>query len=1158
MVVKLFCDEEFSEHKHELNQFKEVFNIINEKYANSDEIIYILFNFSLANTQIDILILAKNGMAIIDLKAIKGKIIGDERGRWKAVNEDREEYLFPNLFSQLKRQKYGLIEKLNQIRINNFERIDENKFRLIECHGYFEKGSTFDIHQIGSEAHYWFGGIITADNLLEKIRLIDSHFMLLPKDMDAIVKGLHLKEYSFENIQMETESNELFEINYRKELSVFVQPQNWNEIKKKISISNILIIAGVPRVGKSTTILNLVNEMKNEGYKIIDEKDSLIKLFNSRDINDKERFSDFLKKKNVFILDDLFGTTEYEPNLGNIWVPFLLKILKSSRIESKFIIASREDILDEFLSSNKEMSYTGLEENFKDSIVKLNFSNYNYQTRKEIFEKNLEFIRMKDENKKSIIGQDNEKIINELILPGEIWTFLENAKDNDFLNDISIDVLIDQAKRQVHFLKEKIKSLNEHEKLFLYNIYINYKNFSAEEIEIIYSHCSSLDSSEHLFFDCINKFKDNIIKTKIEKEFLYTGKTINKIDFVHPVFIDSIEELLTKDVSESRLFGQIIFKIYDLLKLPIKGLDLYKQYLLKFNIFQKICSIGNENTKDLVFEILNSGSELYIDSKNLEYIDSAAGSYFCYNLFSTEYVKPTMATYGNEYFAAFLNNYNRFDDEVTRNYLSKYIQNNSDIRHIIAYVLAFDLESKLVKDVKFLLNEFVKFSKDFVIDTLITIFILRNHKEFDESEKKNLEYFSNFKEIQIPLLIPYSGEDDDILKSVLINLVSNSETKNLIEAIPHALLNYNHLPPQVKEKYEFVFKHKDKKIEDKLGIAFENWIFRFLNDLSKVSIDWSHLNKKVRDSFITWLKEGEYSGLLYGYSHNGYYIRNTHDRLLYKWIYYSGDQSKICFIDKTFIADENFNIYKKDFIPVESREGAITFKEHFTFREKFSPKVIEAIPSELNEAIHINIISLLKNLKTADYLFDWDDVPGEGSHKLVNLSEENNVEWVKKSQIEVTKEGIGRFFQKNDRSIFSINKDKNMAILKGTKEFDGETESYEIDWFKVKDENGKIRLYKKPLEKAEVMWVAFLLVDKEKPELEEAIIKAIEDDKTVLKAFFGDCEHFYEYPFKLSDFQDELIDNMMQFANEEIESTYDSFCDQRSLSDVNIEDYIGS
>ena len=234
MVVKVFCGEEF-EDPHELNQLKELYDVIYEKYANIDEIVYILSNFNLAKVQIDVLILAEKGTAIIDLKSYEGKIIGNENGNWIAIKNGKKILLHKNLFEQLKGQKFDLMKKLEQIQKGNFEHIEEGTIGLIQCWGYFKKGSSYDITQIGESAHYWFD-VVTADNLIEKMKRIDAGYKLRMKDMDAIVGGLKLKEYSFGD---KTPFESAFESNYEKELSVFVQPNNWDEILRIISGSNV-------------------------------------------------------------------------------------------------------------------------------------------------------------------------------------------------------------------------------------------------------------------------------------------------------------------------------------------------------------------------------------------------------------------------------------------------------------------------------------------------------------------------------------------------------------------------------------------------------------------------------------------------------------------------------------------------------------------------------------------------------------------------------------------------------------------------------------------------------------------------------------------------------------------------------------------------------
>jgi hypothetical protein len=93
-----------------------------------------------------------------------------------------------------------------------------------------------------------------------------------------------------------------------------------------------------------------------------------------------------------------------------------------------------------------------------------------------------------------------------------------------------------------------------------------------------------------------------------------------------------------------------------------------------------------------------------------------------------------------------------------------------------------------------------------------------------------------------------------------------------------------------------------------------------------------------------------------------------------------------------------------------------------------------------------------------------------------------------------------------------------------------------------------------PLEKAEVMWVAFLCIGRENSKLINSIKKAVAEDNNVSLAFFGDCKHFYEYPFRLSDFQWEVINKMLENANEETESAYEGFIDKINLSNVDFND----
>lgn len=623
-----------------------------------------------------------------------------------------------------------------------------------------------------------------------------------------------------------------------------------------------------------------------------------------------------------------------------------------------------------------------------------------------------------DEEDKKIIKNNIDKITHQLLLPGELWDFLINNKE---LQDSGLESGLDKAKSQVNFIKEQIKSFKEYEKIFLYIIYINL-NLRTDDLEAIYEKCLPIEINKKDYFsDCENKFKDDFIKTKRVQNHL-TSEITETIDFTHPNYYEAVEKVINEEVSESKVFESIILKLYDLRN------DI-RYVLLKFNIFKNLCKfyINIGRTRDLVFEILSD-----INSENIEEKKLVQSKGLC-----------NLSLYDNSlpYYIEFLNNYKEFKDESITNYLEQIVGAKAEDPHlkfVIAFTMAFNMDSKQIKEIKFLLNKFER-DDDGFIELSITTIIIKHNKVLDEKEFTLLKEYNN-KDQQITLLIKNYDEINDYLKDLLIGYVSNSEVEMPIDSIPFVLLKYNYLPPQIHNRYDFIFTSFNEKIKPHIKEAFELWIQQYVNSIDNEEEGWQNLNKKVVELFLSWLKDGNYSKDLYG------------PKGFYKWIFYSLNHEKnTCFVDI------DNNIYIKDIGPSTSK-GEQNFEELLTFKEKIAPRLREPIPQDLIVTILKNIFKLLINLKS-------------------------------------------------------------------------------------------------PFEKAEVMWCAFLLADEDKPEIGEAIIKAIEKDNAVIKAFF-DCKHFYEYPFKLSDFQEELIDRMMQYSNEEIESAYDGFCDQRNRSDVNLDDYL--
>lgn len=193
-----------TKHKHEIEQLKEIVEIVSK--SSSQEEIVLLSNVLLANNEIDCIILTKNGPIIIELKAYKGEIIGQENGDWYVRTEEEEIPLKTNLYQQLRSQRNDLFNKLDKVRENNFPRIESEDFRKINAWGYFKSGSKYSDNQINLNIARWFD-VVTAETLINKINQQNSGYTLFYEDMEIIIKELHLIPWPDDMISNINESN---------------------------------------------------------------------------------------------------------------------------------------------------------------------------------------------------------------------------------------------------------------------------------------------------------------------------------------------------------------------------------------------------------------------------------------------------------------------------------------------------------------------------------------------------------------------------------------------------------------------------------------------------------------------------------------------------------------------------------------------------------------------------------------------------------------------------------------------------------------------------------------------------------------------------------------------------------------------------------------
>jgi uncharacterized protein YkwD len=192
MGIRFFRGER-TRYEHEYLQLEEIVGILKKEYLQ--EPVYVLTNVLVANGQLDCVLLTRNGPLILELKSFSGEVKGLENGNWEVTTADGPIPL-PNLFLQSRNHRQDFIDRLIPIYRETLPHVSESNLRKMSSWLYFSTGSTYPSGQIDLRKVKWFR-VVTADSLLEKMRFLRTGYTLRLQDMDAIVQGLHLQEYSF-------------------------------------------------------------------------------------------------------------------------------------------------------------------------------------------------------------------------------------------------------------------------------------------------------------------------------------------------------------------------------------------------------------------------------------------------------------------------------------------------------------------------------------------------------------------------------------------------------------------------------------------------------------------------------------------------------------------------------------------------------------------------------------------------------------------------------------------------------------------------------------------------------------------------------------------------------------------------------------------------
>lgn len=174
------------------------------------------------------------------------------------------------------------------------------------------------------------------NNLLKKHPSVEkNHYKLWFSSTNILQRLLNKGVYTSSHYKLEE---------IRENIRKFVIIQNYEKALEKLETIHVVIISGIPGIGKTTLAENLVLYYENKEYEFFSIENS---------INEIESVYDS-EKKQIFYFDDFLGSTFLEAIEGNTDARILSFIYRISKDENKrFILTSRTNILNrgKFLST---------------------------------------------------------------------------------------------------------------------------------------------------------------------------------------------------------------------------------------------------------------------------------------------------------------------------------------------------------------------------------------------------------------------------------------------------------------------------------------------------------------------------------------------------------------------------------------------------------------------------------------------------------------------------------------------------------------------------------------------------------------------------------------------------------------------------------------
>ncbi len=353
------------------------------------------------------------------------------------------------------------------------------------------------------------------------------------------------------------EQDYIFYSKYGDIRKLYVKVDIHDDVIEDLQNYYIVIITGLPKIGKTFLMKAIGLDLRENGYKIMEVKDP---------VDIKYDFG----IKQLFLCDDFIGETSLDFSKLNRWKKSWEEVTKKKDVNHLFLCTSRAVILKE---SRKD-----IEDKFDlGSITEIHLDIFDPEIKEAILERQIQYSKINTskefQNRKKLLNNIKERIIlMDSFFPEDIrllcWQVIPDLNESVTPEDFNESVF-GFFNRTNTYLMEEISRLKLNELIILLIIYSEKCTTYTDVKQEYLNHCNDIPAAS----DLVSPFCPQLFTEMMENlgDVYISWMDYYWIGFIHPCIKESVKIVINSDRRWLKYMkiigGEILLK--DILQNPI-------------------------------------------------------------------------------------------------------------------------------------------------------------------------------------------------------------------------------------------------------------------------------------------------------------------------------------------------------------------------------------------------------------------------------------------------------------------------------------------------------------------------------------------------------------------------------------------------------------